>query len=97
MDRETFKLQQRPEWCLYRDCIFTRNFYARCGAICSGKLPKPDPHEEGFNTYQLCFLFIGNKEKHSPAEAFAMRVNDLDLDLLRWVFDALDGKKTSSK
>ena len=80
----TIYKQEKPEWCKHKDCIFQRRV---CDELCGGKLPKPEPHDGDLNYYRICVRTDG--------EIFDLKVNDSDLGWLRWVFDALDGKKTS--
>ena len=76
--------QERPVWCRYKDCIFKR----RCqDAFCGGELPKPAPHYEDFNYYRVCLNVEG--------AGCDYLVNPTDLEFMRWIFDALDGKNTS--
>ncbi len=75
--------QERPEWCPHNDCIFLRSSQ---GIMCGGKLPKPTEHNGGINTHHFCLM-----EGHESC----YEVNASDLDFFRWIFDALDGKKTS--
>ena len=79
----TFK-QERPKWCKHQDCIHQRRVL---DALCGGKLPEPVPHNGAFNHYRICI--------RSNGDVFDLQVNDTDIDYFRWVFDALDGKKTS--
>lgn len=83
----TFWRQERPEWCKYKDkCGFQRRVM---DSICGGRLLKPEPHGAGFNTYRVCMRFTDDDS------IFDMETNDTDLEWLRWIFDALDGKVTS--
>lgn len=59
-------------------------------SICGGELPKPEPHDGDFNTHRVCTVF--NDE---PKTVLDLQVNKTDLDWFRWVYDALDGEKTS--
>lgn len=86
MSHKNIFRQERPEWCPHNDCIFLRRVV---DLICGGKLPKPVPHGKDFNIYRICI-------RESSLPVFDLQVNKSDLDWLRWVFDALDGKKTSS-
>ena len=76
--------QVRPGWCQHPDCLFVRQ---ATNAVCGGNLPESSEHDGGFNYYRVCL--------RSDGEIFDFRVNDTDLDWFRWIFDALDGKKTS--
>ena len=75
--------QERPSWCPHQDCIFLRQTQ---GLLCGGELPKPEPHDEGENTHRLCI---------KAGEVFDLQVNKTDCDGIRFILDALDGKKTS--
>jgi len=79
----TYK-QEKPTWCKHLDCIFQRRVL---DVLCGGELPKPEPHNGDFNLYRVCIRTNG--------EVFDLQVNNTDLDWFRWIFDALDGKKTS--
>ena len=46
----------------------------------------PEPHDGDLNTHRICF---------KNEEVIDFQVNVSDLDWFRWVFDAIDGKKTS--
>lgn len=76
--------QERPSWCPYQDCIFARRVQ---DSICGGHLPKPEPHDEAENIYRICTNASGRIE--------SLKLNNTDLGYFRWVFDALDGLKTS--
>jgi len=56
--------------------------------ICGGDLPIPEPHNGDLNTFRLCL-----REENGRVADYMM--NKSDLDWLRWIMDALDGKKTS--
>ena len=75
--------QERPTWCPHQDCVFSRRSQ---DALCGGRLPKPEPHDGDENTHRLCI---------KAGEVFDLQVNKTDLGYFRWIFDALDGKKTS--
>ncbi|KKK90611.1 hypothetical protein LCGC14_2721290 [marine sediment metagenome] len=77
--------QTRPKWCPHKDCIFIRSADSR---TCGGRLPEPSEHNGALNTHRFCMY-----EGYSSC----YKVNASDLDWFRWVFDALDGKKTSWK
>ena len=51
-------------------------------------MPTPEPHDGDLNTHRLCV-------KPDTGGVFDLQVNTSDLDWFRWVFDAIDGKKTS--
>lgn len=86
---EKFK-QERPSWCPHNSCKFKRISQDK---ICGGDLPEHQPHDVGgplVNTYRFCLKnVLPNKE------IFDLQVNDNDLQFFRWIFDSLDGKKTS--
>ena len=85
----TFK-QERPPWCTHKDCQF---LITTQGLMCGGKLPKPLPHDPGgpaVNTHRFCLYGTLPND-----EIFDLCVNDGDLQGFRYIFDALDGKKTS--
>lgn len=42
---------ERPDWCPCPDCIFKMNSQ---NLICTGKLPKPEPHGDDENTHRFC-------------------------------------------
>ncbi|HDZ25291.1 hypothetical protein LCGC14_1831940 [marine sediment metagenome] len=75
--------QERPFWCGHLDCLFLRRVM---DSLCGGQLPSPEPHEGDLNTHHICIR---------TDTVFDLQVNFSDLDWFRWVFDALDGKKTS--
>ncbi len=77
--------QERPTWCLHQDCQFLRR---AMDGMCGGKLEIPMEHEGGFNTHRFCIRCTDNSLQD-------YQVNDNDLQWFRWIFDALDGKKTS--
>ena len=78
--------QERPNWCHYSDCGFRRRVQ---DAFCCGELPKPDPHHDDFNYYRICINGIDGEIREDYL------VNPADLEYMRWIFDALDGKSTS--
>ena len=77
--------QERPTWCHHKDCIFLRR---AMDSFCGGKLPVPIKHNKGLNTHRFCL----NEEVFGITDYM---VNDNDLQWIRWIFDALDGLKTS--
>lgn len=81
--------QERPEWCKHKDCQFRRRVV---DSICGGEMPEPLPHRGDLNTHRFCLkgALQGNDG------VFDLQVNASDLDWFRWIFDALDGKRTSS-
>ncbi len=76
--------QERPTWCLHKECLFKRRVM---DAICGGELPEPSPHEGDINTHRICLNQGGRIDDYL--------VNSTDLEWFRWIFDALDGKETS--
>ena len=83
----TVKATDRPGWCPHKDCRILRNMM---NMACGGQLPKPEEHDGGSNTHRFCM-----DTRETGHGIFDLQVNDTDLDMLRWIFDALDGKKTS--
>ena len=82
--------QERPIWCPHKDCKFKRISQDK---ICGGELSEPQPHDPGgppANTHRFCLRDALPKE-----EIFDLQVHNQDLESMRWIFDALDGKKTS--
>ena len=78
--------QERPSWCHHNDCLFKR----RCqDALCCGELPAADSHDGDFNYYRIC---VNVAEDRKGCDYL---VNNTDLEYLRWILDALDGKNTS--
>ena len=63
-------------------------------ALCGGQLPQPVDHDGVPNTHRLC-INESQKPDVARSEIFDLQVNATDLDWMRWVLDALDGKKTS--
>jgi hypothetical protein len=49
MDKEP--TNKRPDWCINSDCLFDIQSQDK---MCIGKLPKPEPHDNDFNTHRLC-------------------------------------------
>lgn len=60
-------------------------------SICGGELPKAQAHGsiKNCNTHRFC---MRSEDDGAIAD---YQVNASDLDWLRWVFDALDGKESS--
>jgi len=83
--------QERPPWCPHVDCVFRRRV---TDAVCGGQLPKPEPHDGAENTHRVC-LNLSQDPTPPRGEVVDLQVNATDLDWMRWVFDALDGKETS--
>ncbi len=63
-------------------------------SLCGGKLLKPEKHEGAMNTHRFC---IKTEAERNPLHdnVFDLQVNSTDLDWFRWIFVALDKKKTS--
>lgn len=79
--------QERPRWCPHTDCVFQRR---AMDAMCGGELPESTEHDGGENTHRFCLNGAAD-----DGGVFDLQVNATDLDWLRWIFDALDGKRTS--
>lgn len=77
----TYK-QERPSWCQHESCLFLRRAVDH---LCGGELPALEPHDGDFNTHRICI---------KTEEVFDLQVNVSDLDWFRWIFDAIDGKRT---
>ena len=80
--------QVRPKWCKHHSCIFKRRAMDN---ICGGDLPEPQDHGKckKVNTHRVCIRF------EEEGVITDIQLNDTDLDWFRWIFDALDGEKTS--
>lgn len=76
--------QERPSWCCHADCQFSRRVQ---DSICGGILPVPVEHNGDVNRFRVCL--------RSDEQIEDYMCNETDLDWCRWIFDALDGKKTS--
>lgn len=80
--------QERPEWCPHKDCQFLRQSQ---GNMCGGKLLLPQTHPPitnvPCNTNRFCM--------NADGDVIDFQVHHEDLEGLRWIFDAIDGKKTS--
>jgi hypothetical protein len=63
---------RRPEWCGHEECRPIVSFQGKC---CGGRLPKPVPHDEDFNTHRLCI-------ETGDEEIFDLMVNRTDLFIL---------------
>ena len=83
--------QERPKWCPHRGCIFKRRSQ---DSLCGGDLPQPINHNGDKNNHRLCLKFEP-KDGEVEGEVIDIQLNDSDLGYIRWIFDALDGKKTS--
>ncbi len=78
--------QERPSWCPHISCQFKRRVQ---DAFCCGKLYEPQPHGADWNDARICF------NCHDDGSIQNYMVNKTDVGYLRWILDALDGKKTS--
>ena len=84
--------QEQPTWCPHKDCRFKRRAMDK---LCGGELPEPEEHDGGVNTHRFC-INAGCINKTVKCDGiFDLQVNSTDLQWFRWIFDALDGKKTS--
>ena len=79
--------QERPSWCPHADCAFIR---LTDNVACVGKLPIPILHDGVPNTHRLCL-----KGAADDGGVFDLQINTNDIEHTRWLFDAIDGKKTS--
>lgn len=79
--------QERPAWCPHADCKFLRR---AMDSVCGGELPAPVLHDGDVNTHRLCL-----REPTGQPALYDLQVNSSDLGWLRWILDALDGKRTS--
>ena len=43
--------EDRPDWCQHKECLFQIQSQNK---MCLGKLNKPEPHDNDFNTHRLC-------------------------------------------
>ncbi len=80
--------QERPSWCPNETCIFKRR---AMDSICGGELPEPVEHSGDYNNFRFCL----NDDFVADVPVLPITVNKSDLGWFRWIFDALDGKKTS--
>lgn len=80
--------QERPTWCPRPGCEFRRRVM---DSLCGGYLPQPIPHAGDFNTFRVCF----NDDETPDIPVLPIMFNKSDLNWLRWIFDALDGRDTS--
>lgn len=51
----------RPTWCPHQDCKFVAGAQ---DVLCAGILPKPEPHENDFNTNRVCFFADGDAKPY---------------------------------
>lgn len=63
--------QKRPDWCLHSDCEYVASAQAM---ICKGKLTKPMPHGESFNTHRFCL-----NTKETRQRVFDLQINKTDI------------------
>jgi len=71
----------KPDWCPHKDCqvnIQSQN------KMCVGKLPKPEPHDNDFNTHRIC---IDTRE--TGHGIFDLLVNRTDLWNLKRIIDKI--------
>lgn len=73
--------QEMPDWCPHRDCLFLRRAMDN---ICGGKLPKLEPHGEGFNTHRFCLVGVLPED-----EIFDLQVNKTDIGWFEFIFQAI--------
>lgn len=86
-------VEGRPKWCPHADCETIR----RVDILCGGKLSKPQEHNrgrgvKGYNTHRLCMNAMPY-----PFRLFVLTqllVNNNDLNILRWIFEAMEEQKT---
>jgi hypothetical protein len=79
--------QERPAWCPHSTCAFRRRAQ---DAVCGGELPEPILHDGTPNTHRLC---LNGADRDGGV--LDLQVNRADLGYFRWIFDALDGERTS--
>ncbi len=65
---------KRPQWCPHKDCQYLADSQS---LMCKGRLPKPEPHEDDFNTHRLCI----NTEETGHG-IFDLQINHTDAYLL---------------
>lgn len=90
LDEATRKLNPstRPAWCPLRDnCAFVEQVADK---MCCGRPPKPVMHDVVANDMRLCLYF------ESTEEVFNVAIDKVDLDWFRYLFDRLDGQRTST-
>ncbi|KKL58602.1 hypothetical protein LCGC14_2223760 [marine sediment metagenome] len=80
--------QERPPWCSNSTCLFKRRVM---DSLCGGEMPEPVPHAGDYNTFRICF----NDDETPVCPVLPIMFNRTDLNWLRWIFDALDGRQTS--
>lgn len=74
--------QETPDWCPHRDCLFLRRAMDN---ICCGRLPKPEPHDAGFNTHRFCLVGV----LPPTDEIFDLQVNRADIGWFEFIFQAI--------
>lgn len=49
-------MTDRPKWCPHQDCqpVCSLKGGHETHVVCGGKLPRPEPHGEVFNTHRFC-------------------------------------------
>ncbi len=72
---------KKPNWCPHANCIVLTCFQDK---MCSGKMPKPEPHDNDFNTHRLCL-----KDSLPNNEIFDLQVNRTDMYHFGLIFDGL--------
>ncbi len=89
LPEETGKVwkQERPAWCPKSNCNFRRRVM---DSLCGGSLEYPIPHAGDVNIFRVCF----NDDETPAVPALPIMFNATDLNWLRWIFDALDGRET---
>lgn len=96
MAEGTVYKQERPSWCPHAStCKFKRR---AMDSMCGGELPAEVKETDEFKQLHINDLRVCLNETHQPppnAKIIDFMVNDSDLDWFRFVYDALDGKKTS--
>ncbi len=95
MAEGTIYEQERPSWCPHPTCIFKRR---AMDSMCGGALPKEVKETDEFKQLHINDLRVCLNETHQPpphAKVIDFKVNDSDLDWFRFVYDALDEKRTS--
>jgi hypothetical protein len=69
---------QRPKWCGHKDCQCLVTLQDTC---CGGRLPRPVPHDEDFNTHRICI--------ETEGVVFDLMVNRTDVFVLGRLFSAV--------
>jgi len=74
------EIMQRPTWCPHNNCNYLRQVQ---DAACVGLLPKPEPHDDDWNTHRLCLRVNG--------DVFDLQVNKTDCWWLTSLLDTVRG------